>query len=330
MTPYQNSRPVSRTSARHRASLSQPLLEVQLYRPSPFVALTIVTFPVVVTVLAAIVFLSSTGVIPHWLPFLILLWIPCLPALWLAMQSARTTSLSFAAGRPWRPWIELPWDSIERVEQSGLTIRAIASDGRHLTFVPFLLRDGARLRREFLLRLPPHVLSGTLGQEAKRLLLLGIQTTPEGRLSGTLRARPRSLWRNLAFILGLTLIAAGIASLWYFGPFPGVLAALGGLLLGAICLVIFGWLLQEIAINENGISRIMPLKRPPITLEWASIELIEHSSREYVLRLRGPVRFICAGPSLLPEAERDLMRAYIHEYCISKGIPTVRRTWILL
>ncbi|MGO8946280.1 MAG: hypothetical protein ACLQUY_01190 [Ktedonobacterales bacterium] len=321
---------MSSTSARHRAIITKPLVEAQLYRPSSFVALTILVFPVVATLVAVIVFLGSTSTIPNWLPFLVLLCLPFLPALWFAMQSARTTSLSFAAGRPWRPWIELPWDSIERVEQSGLSIRAIASDGRQLTFVPFLLRDGTRLRREFLLRLPPHVLSGSLGQEAKRLLVPDIQTTPEGGLAGTLRAHPKRLWRNLAFILGLALIAAGIASLWYFGPFPGLFLAVGGLLLGCMCLLAFVWLLQEILINENGISRTMPLRRRPAMLEWSSIDLIEHSSHEYVLRLRGPARFICVGPSLLPSAERDLMRAYIHEYGISRGIPTVRRTWIFV
>jgi hypothetical protein len=305
-------------------------MEVQLYRPSPFVALAILLLPVVVTLIAAMAFLSTIGTIPSWLPFLILLWIPCLPLLWLVMQSAQTSTVSFAAARPWRPWVELPWDSIERVEQSGLIIRATASDGRKLTFIPLLLRDGARLRREFLLRLPPHVLSGALGQQAKKLLVPDIQTTPEGKLSGTLRAHPKRIWRTLAFILGWVLITAGFLSFWLFGLIPGVFLAIGGLLLGSICLLAFVWLLQEILINENGISRTIPLRHQSSTLEWSKIELIEHSSHEYVLRLRGPARLICVGPSLLPTAERDLMRAYIHEYGISRGIPTVRRTWILV
>jgi hypothetical protein len=305
-------------------------MEVQLYRPSPFVALAILLLPVVVTLVAAIALLSTIGTIPSWLPFLILLWIPCLPVLWLVMQSAQTSTLSFAAGRAFRPWVELPWDSIERVEQSGLIIRATASDGRKLTIIPLLLRDGARLRREFLLRLPPHVLSGALGQQAKKLIVPDIQITPEGKLSGTLRAHPRRLWRTLAFILGWVLIAAGFLSLWLFGLIPGVFLAIGGLLLGSVCLLAFVWLLQEVLINENGISRAIPLMHQSSTLEWSKIELIEHSSHQYVLRLRGPARFICVGPSLLPTAERDLMRAYIHEYGISRGIPTVRRTWILV
>jgi hypothetical protein len=303
-------------------------MEVQLYRPSPLVALVILLLPVVVTLIAAIAFLSTIGTIPSWLPFLILLWIPCLPLLWLVMQSAQTNTLSFAAGRPWRPWVELPWDSIERIEQSGLTIRATASDGRKLTVIPLLLRDGARLRREFLLRLPPHVLSGALGQQAKRLLVPDIQTTPEGKLSGTLRAHPKRFWQTLACIVGCVLIAAGFLSLWLFGLIPGIFLAVVGVLLGSICLLTFVWLLQEILINENGISKTIPLRHQSSTLEWSKIDLIEHSSHEYVLRLRGPTRLVCIGPSLLPTAERDLMRAYIHEYGISRGIPTVRRTWI--
>ncbi|PWT71268.1 MAG: hypothetical protein C5B60_11120 [Chloroflexi bacterium] len=304
-------------------------MEAQLYRPSPFVAISILLLPVIVTLVAAILFLSTFGGIPLWLPFLILLWIPCLPVLWLAMQSAQTSTLTLAAGRPWRPWVELPWDSIERVEQLGFIIQATASDGRKLTIMPVLLRDGARLRREFLLRLPPQVLSGSLGQQAKKLFP-DIQASPEGRLTGTLRAHPKRLWRTLAFILGCTLIAAGFLSLWLFGLILGIFLALGGLILGSICLLAFVWLLQEILINENEISRTIPFRRRSSTLEWSEIELIEHSSHEYVLRLRGPVRIICVGPSLLPTAERDLMRAYIHEYGISRGIPTVRRTWILV
>jgi hypothetical protein len=245
------------------------------------------------------------------------------------MQSARTSTMTFAVGRPWRAWVDLPWDSIERVERLGLTIRATASDGRRVTFRPFLLRDGNRLRREFLLRLPPHVLTGTLGQEAKRLLVPDIHTTPEGELLGTLHAHAKRLWRNLAFGLGGVLLVAGVLSIVLLGLFPGIVLGLFSILLGLICIAAFIWLSQEILINEHGISRRIPLPNQTATLEWRDIDLIEYSSREYVLRLRGSRRFICVGPSLLPTAERDLMRAYIHEYAISKGIPTVRRTWIL-
>jgi hypothetical protein len=326
MTPQQNSQPLNR----YRAAVSKPLLEVQLYRPSSFLALLIVLLPVAATLIGAVICLSTIGTIPTWLPFLILLWLPFLPLLWFIMQSARTSSMSFAAGRLWRPWIELPWDSIERVEQSGPIIQATASDGRHITFFPFLLRDGNRLRREFLLRLSPHVLAGTLGQEAKKLLVPDIQTTPGGELLGTLRAHPRRLWRSLTFILGGVLVVAGVLAIVFLQPFPGILIGACSILLGLICGLAFIWLSQEILINEHGISRTSPLRNQTAMLEWGDIELIEHSSHEYVLRLRGPQRFICVGPSLLPSAERDLMRAYIHEYGISRGVPTVRRTWILV
>jgi hypothetical protein len=110
--------------------------------------------------------------------------------------------------------------------------------------------------------------------------------------------------------------------------FPGILLGLCSILLGFVCIAAFIWLSQEILINEHGISRRIPLRSQTAMLEWGDIALIEYSSREYTLRLRGSQRFICGGPSLLPTAERDLMRAYIHEYAIGKGIPTVRRTWI--
>jgi hypothetical protein len=167
-----------------------------------------------------------------------------------------------------------------------------------------------------------------MGREAKKLLVSDIRTTPEGELLGTLHAHPRLLWRNLAFSLGAVFLGAGVLSILFLGLFPGIVLGLCGILLGLVCISGFIWLLQEILINEHGISRRIPLRNQTAVLEWSEIELIEHSSHEYVLRLRGAQRFICAGPSLLPTAERDLMRAYIHEYGISKGIPTVRRTWI--
>src|SRR5579871_5874295 len=176
MTVQSNVPPLSRGHMRNRATPSQPLVEVEFYRPSPLVALTILLFPVVVT---------FTGAIPIWLPFLMIaLWILCLPVFWLVMQSARTTTHDFATGRPLRPWTTLSWETIERVEQSGLSIRATASDGRHITFTPFLLRDGARLRREFLFRLPQHVLTGSLAQEANKIFTMDIQTKPDGGISG--------------------------------------------------------------------------------------------------------------------------------------------------
>jgi hypothetical protein len=167
-----------------------------------------------------------------------------------------------------------------------------------------------------------------MGQEAKRLLVSDIRTTPEGELLGTLHAHPKRLWRNLAFGLGVVLLGAGVLSIVFLGLFPGGVLGACSILLGLVCMATFVWLLQEILINEHGISRRIPLRNQTAMQEWGDIDLIEHSSHEYVLRLRGAQRFICAGPSLLPTAERDLMRAYIHEYAISKGIPTVRRRWI--
>ena len=331
MTSQPNVPPLSRGHMRNRATPSQPLVEVQFYRPSPSVALAILLFPVVVTLVGAIVFLNTTGAIPIWLPFLMIaLWILCLPAFWLVMQSARTTTHDFATGRPLRPWTALSWDTIERVEQSGFSIRATASDGRHITFTPFLLRDGARLRREFLLRLPQHILTGTLTQEANKLITSDIQTRPGGGLSGTLHVRPRLYWRNLFAGIGGILLIAGIGVIFFLGGTLGAVIGAGCIIIGLGSLALFAWLLQEVRVSEKGLSRTTLLHRHATILAWEDMELIEHSSREYILRLRGSQRFICAGPALLPAAERDLMRAYIHEYGIEQGVPIVRRAWIIV
>jgi hypothetical protein len=288
-------------------------------------------FPVVVTLIGAIVFLNITGAIPIWLPFLMIaLWILCLPVFWLVMQSARTTTHDFATGRPLRPWTTLSWETIERVEQSGLSIRATASDGRHITFTPFLLRDGARLRREFLFRLPQHVLTGSLAQEANKIFTMDIQTKPDGGISGTLRARPRLFWRNLFAGIGSLLLIAGVGIIVLAGSIAGTLIGAGCIVMGGVALALFFWLLQEVQVSEKGLGRKMFLSRQADIQAWEDMDMIEHSSREYMLRPRGKQRFFCAGPALLPAAERDLMRAYLHQCSDEHGVPIVRRAWIIV
>lgn len=312
-----------------RATTSTPLMDVQVYRPGPFLALGMLLLPVVAALVGAATTLNVAGAIPVWLPLVLLLWLPCVPASWFAMQSVRTSSVGLAAGRPWSTWHEVPWMLIDRVEQRGPIVRVSGTNGVRLAIIPALLRDGSRLKRQLLLRLPPHVFVGGISQEAQQLLSGGIHAMPDGGLSGILHARPKARWRVLAIIaslipLGLSALAIVLLPLAISVPLAvlGTAVSLAGLL-------VFSWFAQELLINETGVSIVFPVVRRTRAIQWAEVELVEHSPNEMMLRMRGHRRLLCAGPTLLPPTERDLMRAFIHEYCTSRGVPIVRRTWLL-
>src|SRR5262249_52627132 len=136
--------------------------QVEVYRPGPYLALGILLLPVVVALGGAALYLTKDGTIPFWLPLIFVVWAPLLPLLWLSMQAVRTSAADIAAGRPWRRWVTISWENIERAERLGLRLRLTGSRGEQVTFVPLLLRDGKRLQRQLFLRLPAHVLIGTL------------------------------------------------------------------------------------------------------------------------------------------------------------------------
>src|SRR5689334_13162083 len=92
--------------------------------------------------------------------------------------------------------VEIPWTLIERVEQFGPLITITGSNARRMTFAPVLLRDGARLKRSLLLRLPSQVLIGKLSRDQQRVLRTGF-FMPDAGLSGTLHTHPHRRWRVL-------------------------------------------------------------------------------------------------------------------------------------
>lgn len=319
----------SRPLATSRTSTSTPLMDIQMYRPGPYLALAILIAPAIVALGGAAISLNIIGEIPVWLPFVLLAWLPGLPILWLTMQSVRTSSEGLAAGRPWQTWNSIPWSLVERVEQLGPAIRITGSNGQRLTIVPVLLRDGGRLKRQLLLRLPVHVLAGALAQEAQRLLATGMYTMAEGGLSGTMRARPQRIWRGIPAAGAIVAIGGAVLILLKLPLGPGIPLALLALVVAGVAMRVFAWTTQEVLMNEKGISIIWQLTRRSREMQWAQVELIERSPREVLLRLRGTQRLLCAGPTLMPAAQRDLMRAYLHEYCVNRGVPIMRRGWML-
>jgi hypothetical protein len=274
----------------------------------------VVLLPVAAALVGAAVALNTFGAVPVWLPFVLIVWLLALPAVWLSMQSVRTSSYGIAAGRPWRRWKEIPWTLIERIEKSGPGIRIIGSNGTKLTIVPALLRAGGRLKRQLYLRLPPHVLEGALAQEAQRLLSSSIAPDVDGGLSGTLNARPRLPWRIVPVLVAALALAGAVLG-WIALPLQAAIPLS----------VLAAGILQKVLINEKGISVVWPLPTHIRELAWSDVELIEHWWGQTILRLHGPIRIRCAGPMLFNRAARDLMRAFLHEYCLNRGVPVVRR-----
>ena len=299
-----------------------------MYRPGPYFALTILLIPVAVTVVGAAFALNSGHGVPLWLPFVQLLWFPCLALVWLGLQSVRADSDGIAAGRPFGRWSMVRWDMIERVEKRGPRLRITGSSGAAVAFLPALLRDGDRLTRRLLLRLPTHVLADELAQDAQQILTTSIYTMPEGGLSGVLRARPRGRYRLGAAALTLLLAGSGAGAL-------SLSLGIVGILLAAICwlgaaagVAVSLWLSQMVLINDHGVTVILGLMRGQRAALWTDIGLVEHSTHEAVLRLHGQQRVVFVGPGLLPAAHRDLMRAFLHEYCLNRHVPIVKRRFL--
>lgn len=317
---------VSPTS--RRLTGGRRLAEARFYRPGPLLAAAILLSPALLALIGGIVSLAVWGSIPVLLPLLLLLWIPVLPTTWLIMTSVRTTPVGIAISRPWRQWREIPWDLIERAERTGRRIVVHASDGRQIGFSLLTLRDGTRLHREILMRLPMHVLDARLRGDARDVLGEPVVPRPDGGLSGGLQASPRPVWRwaALAAVAASALVAVVAALL--LPPLFGIPVAVLGLIGVAAGVVTFTWFRQELVISETGIAVIGALTRKMREIAWSEIQLIEYTPRERVLRLRGDRRLRCPGPTVLLPSERDVMRAFLHEYCIGRGVPVVERRWL--
>ena len=309
------SRPLTRGAARP----STPLMDLQVYRPGSVLAVSILLLPATAALLAAALSLNTSGRVPLWLPFALLLCVPGLPVLWFAMHSVRTSTLGIAMGRPWQTWNEVPWASIERVEQVGPRLRITASDDRQLTIWPALLRDAGRLERELLLRLPPQVLAGKFAARGQFIL---------GGIAGTAHVQAQPRWRGMsaaACLLGPLIVLAGLVALPHAGALSVALAA-GLVELAALTLLLT--IFQRVTLDETGIRVSGLLHRGARSMRWRDVELIEQSPQERMLRLRGAKKLVCLGPGILPPKEGEIMRAYLQRYCRSRDVPMVDRRWL--
>jgi hypothetical protein len=315
--------------AAHSVAVTVQHTDTKIYRPGPQLALGSILTPVVPTLIGAAIALDTTSAIPVWLPLLLLIWIPLLPLMWLALKSVRVDGHGIAVARPWQRWREIPWSEIRSAEARLGSLRLFSETGERISFAPALLRDGARLERSLLMRLPSQALSGVLRQRAQQLIIGDVYPTPTGEITGILRARPRARWRAAGALLSLAGVAGAVAGAWQLaGPIAISVVALG------VVIAIMGlgtqlWLAQTVFANEHGIEVALPFRARTRSMRWREVELIEATHAERLLRLRSYRRLLCPGPGLLSPADRNAMRAFIHEYCLQRKVPLVRRRWLI-
>src|SRR5579875_1169322 len=318
---------ISGPRGRMRASVSTPLTSSAVYGPGPFFALAILLLPVITALVGVIIFVTSPGPLPIWLPLLLLLWLPILGAIWSLMKTVRLSTAGVAIGRPGSAWVEMPWEYIERVETRGPFIRIADTQRRSMSFAPRLLVDGLRLRRQLLLRLPPQTLSASLRQEAQSLITGDITDMATGGLTDV-RARPRRRWATIG-IGGFLALAALAGVVLRFLPLAASIP-LAVLLLAPGLALLAGafWLRQLVSVGQQGISVRGWFGRKERTMAWEEIELLEVAPGEIVIRFRGVRKLLCPGPALFRPIERNRMRAFIHAYCLDRGAPLAPRFWL--
>lgn len=307
-----------------RSPVSSPLADMQVYSPRPALALIILVLPVALTLGPAALALQLERAVPIWLPFLVLLWLPAVPLLWLLMQSARTTATGIAVARPWRTWTELHWDEIQHVDQRGMVMR-ISGRGETLVLAPRLLREGARLRRQILLRLPPHTLSVRLSREAEEIVSSRISLLADGSIAGSVATRPQARYSVALLLTGCALGISAALAAWLSVSAPSgtstaalaiTAAAAIAALLALACLASAIWLAQRLSLDEHGITitRALALPRQRF-FAWERIKMVEYTPRKTLLRIRDShTRALCAGPRLFDSERAAILWALIQSH----------------
>lgn len=300
----------------------------QHYRPGLALAAMLLLTPALIAVALAGVAIFIFHAIPLLVPFLLLVVLPTIPLIWILLVSVQTDVRSISAAPLLRPWREIPWTLIEHGERRGPVVTLTASDGVRVRFVPLLLRDGARLYRELLVRLPSYVLGVTMREDAQGLLVEQILPTAEGGLTGSLRTHPRMRWRIACALVAASAAGASIIFLLLVRTLAAAPWSLSGFVVAGGAMLLLRWFSQTILISHEGVSVTHAPFGARVHMAWNEIGLIEFTPRERIVRLRGDQRLVCAGPALLNPSDRDLMRAFFHAYCLSRGVPVARRRWL--
>lgn len=310
-------------------SVSRGLDEVQYYRPGSLVATALVGAPALVGLAAAALTYALADQILVVVPLLLCGWLVTLPVSWQYLVTVRTTSGAIGVKRPRRAWVALAWDEVERATRRGPILTLQGPNATRVRFAPIALRDGARLYRLVLMRLPAMSLDARLREDARALLGEQAIPRPDGGLTGLVSARPRARWRFIAAGLGLTsAVSLALAAVLPPKPVGLPIAVLAAGVVG-ISARAYIWLLRRVTVTDRGIAVMPALARRSREIAWSEIQLVEHTPGERLIRLRGETRLLCPGPNLLPAASRDGMRAFLHAYCVSQGVPVAQRPWLI-
>ncbi|HEX6818608.1 MAG TPA: hypothetical protein VF120_09555, partial [Ktedonobacterales bacterium] len=135
-------------------------------------------------------------------------------------------------------------------------------------------------------------------------------------------------WRAALAVGGLVALAGAALALMRLPLGPAIPVTVVALVVAGAAVRALVWMMQEVMLNEKGISVVWRLTGRAQAMQWAQVDLVEHSTREALLRLRGTQRLLCAGPGLMSRAHRDLMRAFLHEYCENRDVPIMGRKWL--
>lgn len=318
----------SSTTAR-RVATAQLVTQTQIYRPGLALAAALMLSPALLSLVVTGMSLLVYQAVPLVVPAILLLVLPALSLVWFAFASVRTSATGIGTVRLFRPWRDMPWALIERARRRGPLVILRSSTGQRIAFIPLLLRDGTRLYRELLVRLPAHVLDARMGAASRRLLGERVVATAQGGLTGSVNARPRVAWRTTALALAFIILSAGVSCvIWLRAPLS---AGLGILSLAGVLLALgmWRWCSQQLDVSHDGIQVTFPLARSSQRMTWSEIEMIEHTPAERLIRLRGNKKLVCAGPTMLRPTDRDVVRAFLHANCISRGVPVVQRRWLV-
>ena len=298
-------------------------LEAEMYRPRGTLAALLCLAPVLVAL--PLIFLTRAMLIPATATQIVLgvgggILLVWLAAMVLASRVLFITVQASIEGIEARTLrderILLRWKLIDDVSRQFGLLRLRSSDGRQVTLIESGLTNGQQLLRQILLRVSPTVLSPALQEELK--VLGGDIMDP----AATQRLPISRVW----------LAGAGVAAL------GGIGLIVGGVLLGALGLIILGGLLlsggaaalvvmrQQILINSQEITLISPLGRPR-TLLWSEIALIETLPLDLVMGLRGNggQRLLFLGPFFLSPLRAEYLRSLVDAHLTEQGVMTYRR-----
>ncbi|HEY7782640.1 MAG TPA: hypothetical protein VIC85_20770 [Ktedonobacterales bacterium] len=329
MNPDPASQPARPKRVTRKLAVSRGLDEAHYYRPGSVLAITLLGAPALVALAAAGVTYARSGRILIVVPFLLCAWLFTLPATWISLVTVRTTIGGIASRHPLSRWTELAWDDVRSATRRGPVLLIRSARGQRVRFAPLALRDGARLYRLVLMRLPAPALDPALREDARALLGEQVVPHPDGGLTGLVSARPQARWR--AGVAGIGVVCAATTALAALTLPPAAALPIGGLALMALglCALTFMWLLQRVTVSDRGIAVARAYGQRSLEIAWPEVQLLEHTPREGLLRLRGDRRLLCPGPTLLPPASRDGMRAFLHAYCVNRGIPVAKRRWLV-